>query len=490
MPTIGDNHPAGLGRRGPLPVRPALIAARDVAGGRGAAVRRGGGALPPRRPCLLAGDIKGGRGGAAVRRGSLRVCATFLAAGVACGLTALAATHAGAQTPPPTEEADGLVHASLVLEGQQIDVAFPPDLAANEPAYAELLAGVPVRLGTFEGHRALRIGTLEADLEALAAERAAAAARVEAEARRQAAAAREEPAEGESADESDETAAEAVTEPAEPPDPELWIARDAEGWRLEIRTTGEADGDGGTVHVVPLQHREAAASAPVFTASVHATAAETGRLELRWGRQAWSSDFRFDELPPPPRRPRVSGRGTPRQAADDNSPTARNNMLNERNETALVLPDGARISMLYWKGIDVEDEDYPTLAETPDGEVVDMIRAPVLRLKSDVSLRFGDAGVPTGNLAPGFAGAYGVWLRRAGAGWRFVFNHEPDSWGTQHDPDFDAAETPVEYSRAAGSFRPLGATLVPTGDDRGRLVVHWGPHEWAADFTVVREAAD
>ena len=253
-----------------------------------------------------------------------------------------------------------------------------------------------------------------------------------------------------------------MTEPAEPPDPELWIARTPEGWRLEIRTTGEADGDGGTVHVVPLQHREAAASAPVFTASVHATAAETGRLELRWGRQAWSSDFRFDELPPhPPRRPRVSGRGTPRQAADDNSPTARNNMLNERNETALVLPDGARISMLYWKGIDVEDEDYPTLAETPDGEVVDMIRAPVLRLKSDVSLRFGDAGVPTGNLAPGFAGAYGVWLRRAGAGWRFVFNHEPDSWGTQHDPDFDAAETPVEYSRAAGSFRPLGATPRP-----------------------------
>ena len=458
MPTIGDNHPAGPGRRGLVPARPAPLIA----------------------------EVEDGRG-VAVRRGFQRVRATLLAAGLASGVTALTAAPAGAQTPPPSEEADGLVHASLVLEGQEIVVAFPPDLAANGPGYAELLAGAAVRVGTFEGHRALRIGTLEADLEALAAERAAAAAPVAAEARRQAAAAaREEPAEGESADQLDETAAEAVTEPAEPPDPELWIARDAEGWRLEIRTTGEADGEGGTVHVVPLQHREAAASAPVFAASVHATGAETGRLELRWGRQAWSSDFRFDELPPPPRRPRVSGRGTPRQAADDNSPTARNNMLNERNETALVLPDGARISMLYWKGIDVEDEDYPTLAETPDGAVVEMIRAPVLRLKSDVSLRFGDADVPTGNLAPGFAGAYGVWLHRAGAGWRFVFNHEPDSWGTQHDPAFDAAETPVEYSRAAGSFRPLGATLVPTGDDRGRLVVHWGPHEWAADFVVLR----
>ena len=437
MATIRDNHPAGPGRRGLASMRLAPLA-------------------------------------------------------VACGLTALAGAHAGAQTPPPTEEADGLVHASLVLEGQEIDVAFPPDLAATGPAYAELLAGQAVRLGTFEGHRALRIGTLEADLEALAAERAAALARMAAEAQ-EAAAAQDEPAGAEPAEDDGETdaaAADAAPEPAEPPDPELWIARDAEGWRLEIRTAGTSDGDEAAAHVVPLHHTETAAASPVFTASVHATAAETGRLELRWGRQAWSSDFRFDELPPPPRRPRVSGRGTPRQAADDSTRITRNNMLNERNETAMVLPDGARISMLYWKGIDIEDEDYPTLADTPDGAVVGMIRAPVLRFKSDVSLRFGEAAVPTGNLAPGFGGAYGVWLRRAGAGWRFVFNHEPDSWGTQHDPDFDAAETPVEYSRTAGSFRPLGATLVPTGKDQGRLVVHWGPHEWAADFTVVRETAD
>ena len=411
---------------------------------------------------------------------ALSARSALLAAGVACGLTVLA-IHAGAQTPPPTEEADGLMHASLVLEGQELSVAFPPDLAADGPAYAELLAGTAVRVGTLEGHRALRIGTLEADLEALAAERAEAAARIAAEAR-EAAAAQDEPAGDDDADEADETAADAAAEPTDPPAPELWIARDAEGWRLEIR----ADSDDGAVHVVPLHHTETAAASPTFTASAHATAAESGRIELRWGRQAWSSDFRFDELPPPPRRPRVSGRGTPRQAADDNSPTARNNMLNERNETALVLPDGARISMLYWKGIDVEDEDYPRVADTPDGAVVGMIRAPVLRLKSDVSLRFGDADVPTGNLAPGFAGAYGVWLRRAGAGWRFVFNHEPDSWGTQHDPAFDAGETPVEYSRTAGSFRPLGATLVPTGPDQGRLVVHWGPHEWSAGFTVVR----
>ena len=452
MATAGDRQFGGADRRGPSAGADLLPELRDD----GAPVERH---LPRFRPTLLAAILIG-------------------------GLAALTAAHAGAQAPPPTEEADGLVHASLVLEGQAIDVAFPPDLAADGPAYAELLAGSPVRVGTFEAHRALRMGTLAPDLEALAAERAEAAARAAAPARA-AAAAQEAPDD----DPADDAAAEADAETsarAEPPSPELWIARDAEGWRLEIRTPGAADGDEGTAHVVPLHHAEAAAASPVFTASLHATAAEAGRLVLRWGRQAWQSDFRFDELPPPPRRPRVSGRGTPRQAADDNTPTARNNMLNERNETALVLPDGARISMLYWKGIDVEDEDYPRVADTPDGAVVAMIRAPVLRLKSDVSLRFGEADVPTGNLAPGFAGAYGVWLRRAGDGWRFVFNHEPDSWGTQHDPDFDAAETAVHYSRAADAFRPLGGTLIPTGEDDGRLVVHWGPHEWAADFSLVR----
>ena len=235
---------------------------------------------------------------------------------------------------------------------------------------------------------------------------------------------------------------------------------------------------------MPLSHAEADAEAPAFTASLHATGAESGRLALGWGRHAWSADFRFEELPQTPRRARVSGRGTARLAEDSNDAIARANMLAERNETALVLPNGASVTVLYWKSIDVEDEDYPSLAAAEDGAVIEMIRAPVLRLKTDVALRFGETDIPTGNLAPGFAGAYGVWLRKAEDGWRFVFNHEPDSWGTQYDPEFDAGEIAVDYARTAGSFRPLGATLVPTGADRGRLVVHWGPHEWAADFTV------
>ena len=374
-------------------------------------------------------------------------------------------------------------------------MAFSPGLGSDGRAYRSLLSdtvGSRVRVGTLTAHRALRLGTLAPDIAAIEAEIAAAVAARLAEAEgaeaddagEEAGESAEEAPAGEEAGGAVEQTRQADDEEEEeenagPADPALWLVRDAAGWQLEVRPA-----DGGAVQVVPLGHVETAAETSAFRASLHATGAETGRLALRWGTHAWSADFRFEELPETPRRARISGRGTARLAEDSNEAIARASMLAERNETALVLPNGASITMLYWKSIDIEDEDYPNVAAVPDGAVIEMIRAPVLRLKSDVALRFGETDVPTGNLAPGFAGAYGVWLRRVGDGWRFVFNHEPDSWGTQHDPEFDAGEIAVDYARTEGSFRPLGATLVPTGAHRGRLVVHWGPHEWAADFTV------
>jgi hypothetical protein len=61
--------------------------------------------------------------------------------------------------------------------------------------------------------------------------------------------------------------------------------------------------------------------------------------------------------------------------------------------------------------------------------------------------------IPTGNLTPGFPGADGLWLKKARGGWRLVFNHEADSWGTQHDPAFDAAEIELAYSKGGAPTR-------------------------------------
>ena len=406
-----------------------------------------------------------------------RLITVFL---LAAGVTTSA--PAGAQAPEPSEEGDGLLHAILVLEAQSIDVALTPDLAADDAANRALLdgaAGARVRIGTIEGHRALRIGELAPDLEAIAAAfRAAAAARAAAEESNAPGA--EDEADGSEADETGD-----APEPeAEETPPELWLAREPHGWRLEV--VGYGDDDDGEIRAIPLSHRETALASPVLTASVAMTNTEEGQLALRWGNHAWSADFRFDELPAGPRREPVSGRGQAREASTDTTAFSRGVTLGERNESALILPGGERISLLYWKGIDVEDEDYSRFEETADGDVVELVRAAPVRIKSDVGLRFGETDLPTGNLAPGFAGAYAIWLRRSGDGWRLVFNNEPDSWGTRHDPEFDAVEIAVDYARGDRSFRPLGGTLAPTGADRGRLLVHWGPHEWTADFTIAR----
>ena len=371
---------------------------------------------------------------------------------------------AGAQAPQSSDGVDGLLHAALTLDAQNIDIAFAADLAAGAEGRALLAGqlGARVRVGTLEAHRALRLGSIAPDLTPAPAPSTA----------------------GNDVDDPEEEESDATDDEPERAGPttpryELWLVRQSSGWALEAHAS-----DGEAVHDIPLGHSAAETASPQLAASVFATAAEAGRLVLRWGRNAWSTDFRFDDLPRAPRRPRVSGRGTEREADTDTTDIARRNTLAERNESAVVLPDGSRVGVLYWKGIDVEDEDFGHLPETADGAVVRLIRAAPPRLTTDVTLRFGDTALSTGNLAAGFAGVYAVWLRKVGDGWRFVFNNEADSWGTQHDPAFDAAEVDAEYSRSDASFRPLGVTLVPVGAVGGRLVVHWGPHEWAADFAV------
>lgn len=380
---------------------------------------------------------------------------------VIVGALALSTTPLAAQPVPPSGETDGLLHAELTLNRQLVRVSLQPGLSADDGvAHREVLAGAAgagLEIGTLEGHRALRLGTIAPIMETPS------------------------PA----SDEGEETEEEDA--PPVTPTYDLSLVRTVDGWELEATAT-----DSGQEHRIPLRHLMSARSVPNLSASLHATAAEAGRLDLRWGRHRWSTDFRFEELPPSPRQPRVSGRGRPRSGDRDPEEVqrateiSRGFLLGERDESALVLPDGARVSLAYWKGVDVEDEDYPRLTTTADGDVVELVRASVLRFKTDISLRFGDTDIPTGNVAPGYAGAYGIWLKRVGDGWRFVFTDEPDSWGTQYDPEFDAAEIDADYARNGNAFRPLGATLVPTDADHGRVVVHWGVHEWDAEFTVVR----
>ena len=214
---------------------------------------------------------------------------------------------------------------------------------------------------------------------------------------------------------------------------------------------------------------------------------EAGTLELVWGRNRWTADFVFVELPRPPRPPRTSNvsPGTSLTRDSDLEARYRAAALGSRNETALRTPDGARIQVLFEQELGTDGVDFAALESIGDGDLVELTEGAVIRLRSEVPLRFGDTLIPTDNLAPDFPGSYGLWLRASGPGWTLVFNNEPDSWGTQHDPAFDAAEVDIDHTHG-GPYedRPLGVSLVPAGSDAGRLVIVWGQHVWAADFTI------
>src|SRR5262249_54024119 len=97
---------------------------------------------------------------------------------------------------------------------------------------------------------------------------------------------------------------------------------------------------------------------------------------------------------------------------------------------------------------------------------------------------FGKTTIATGNQVEGFPGSYGLWLKRAANGWRLVFNHEPDAWGSQHDAKFDAAEVELAHSEGHEATRPFAGNLIPQSAARGRLMILWGPHEWTAEFVI------
>ncbi len=431
----------------------------------------------------------------------------------ALGLCLLAPIAVGAEQQADSAEPApaGVIRSQLTLNLRPVTVSFEPGLDAGDPAHRELLAAngsasnTRVRVGAIEAMPRLRIGTLDGS----------------------------QPGGSESPNPATATL-------------ELWLARTAGGWSLDLRAEpdvdredtdrGEEDGreagrdadfagrDTTVIGQVPLA-REAASMQDAFSAALVPTAEDAGQFVLRWGAHRWTADFHFadpreaeegasaededsgengrDEETPEsadagdePNEPADEGAGeadeAPRVANDreslqfdsDTSAGARFLRMSERHETAVELPDDSRIAVLVWQEQSVEHADFAAMEALADGEVVRLTQGAVIRLRTEAPLRFGDVMIPTGNLAPGFAGSYGLWLKRSGDEWRLVFNHEADSWGTQHDPAFDAAEIDVTYSRTGLGTRPLGAALVPATARNLQLVIHWGAHEWAVDFTV------
>jgi hypothetical protein len=258
---------------------------------------------------------------------------------------------------------------------------------------------------------------------------------------------------------------------------------------------------------IPLV-RKAAARTPHLTLALVPELGSTGRLLVRWGEFAAASDV---VITAPPRSQRVTESSRPnttvnRSHNEDTTALSRTRLLAQRNETAMVLPAGERLSVSFQRsfaqgeraagggtprtrGLPADGPDFARLASTPNGAIVMLTEAAVPRLRIERPLQFGATRIAVSNQVPNSPGSYALWLKRVGSGWRLVFNHEPDAWGSQHDPTFDAAEVALQHSEGHPPTRPFAVGLEPLGAERGRLLVVWGPHEWSADFDVAPAAA-
>ena len=391
---------------------------------------------------------------------SLRLQA-LAAAAVALALAA----GTGAQSPAkPSGKADGLLHTELSLVGRTASISFAPDLRANDSANRNLFtssgqAGGRVRIGQLETNGTLRLGNVS------------------------------------------------IGKPGTSPLRfDLAIEAASDGWQLDIAAAdAPGAGDSTTGGKVALSRQPNAVASPTLVAALVPIARDTAQIVLTWGDVKASAGVQFQEAQAPP-RPAGARQAPPpvNRKHDDENVGARPTMLSQMNETALVDAQGARFSVLFARafpkgtqpqsaagtnrraGLIVEGPDFARLMSTRDGAVVEFAEAPALRFTIDRAVRAGKVVLRPGNQAPAFPGAYSLWLKKAGAGWRLVFNQEPDVWGSQRDPKSDVGEVDLAYSKGGEPSRPLGVALEPMGADRWRMVLAWGPHEWAAQFTAAQ----
>jgi hypothetical protein len=391
----------------------------------------------------------------------------WLAGLVAVATTLVGAAQGPAGRPAPSLAPDGLVRSELSLGGRTATVAFLPSLAAGDARHAPLLSASPSagsgreRIGHLETTGPLQLGVVTL---------------------------------GQPPGSTTPVAAPVPVPPA-PLRYDLWLEGVEQGWQLQITDSANA-----AVGHVALGREAAGAASPMLTAALVPENTTTGRLTINWGNYQSATDIAFSS----PTRRRLDENRTPNETVnrrhnEDTSALSRARLLAQRNETAVVLPTGARISLSFQRtfgrgervegnrssrGLTVDGPDFARLMKTPSGEVVTLTESPVPRLRIERPLQFGKTIIALGNQVAGFPGSYGLWLKRASAGWKLVFSHEPDVWGSQHDPKADAAEVDLSHSEGRAADRPFAAAIVPTGPDRGRLAILWGPHVWSADFVV------
>lgn len=128
------------------------------------------------------------------------------------------------------------------------------------------------------------------------------------------------------------------------------------------------------------------------------------------------------------------------------------------------------------------DEDE-TIESLKDGGVALFKTSLAMKLRTPVDLNFNGTTIKAGNQGENYPGVYSMWLKRAGNGWRLVFNNEADVWGTMHNPASDAAEIPLTHEKLSEPVENLKIELKEAAGG-GELRITFGQNAWSANFRV------
>ena len=151
-------------------------------------------------------------------------------------------------------------------------------------------------------------------------------------------------------------------------------------------------------------------------------------------------------------------------------------------QAKLTLEGGEELRISH-AGLRVDTQDHRSLLSTSAGEVFSYGSSRTMKLLTDVDLVFGETRVPAHNLAPGYPGIYGLWLKRVDSGWHLVFNTQADLWGSQYEPTTDVAEVPLEIVELESAQQELRVELIEE-EGGGLLRILWGNTAWSAPFQV------
>lgn len=154
-------------------------------------------------------------------------------------------------------------------------------------------------------------------------------------------------------------------------------------------------------------------------------------------------------------------------------------------ETVELALDGDEESTvrLRFDQVPTTDASYALLENPEAGEVIPFIEFRPMKLWNPVDLKFGEVTVEAHNYTPDYPGVYSLWLLHEDGRWHLVFNHLADVWGTQHDPEKDAARVPLQAVESDESSDVLTAELLATEQGAGgTLRIKWGEWVLSAPF--------